>query len=120
MVILINAAGLLLIGFIIWWFWLYKTTNEQVAHGSIITIEVADGLYTPDTIRSKAGELLQLRFLRKDPSPCAATVLFSDFDISSELPIDKPHDISFTPDKTGEFEFTCQMAMYRGKLIVEE
>ena len=69
MVILINAAGLLLIGFIIWWFWLYKTTNEQVAHGSIITIEVADGYIRQILSVAKRVSYYNCVFCEKIPRP---------------------------------------------------
>jgi plastocyanin domain-containing protein len=28
--------------------------------------------------------------------------------------------VEFTPQETGEYEFTCGMKMYRGKIIVDE
>jgi len=46
-------------------------------------------------------------------------VIFSGLDISADLTVGQPYDLSFTPEKPGEYDFTCQMAMYRGKLIVE-
>ena len=65
------------------------------------------------------GKPVTLRFLRKDPSPCAEKVIFSDLDISSDLSIGKPQEITLTPTKPGEFEFTCQMGMNRGVLSVK-
>jgi len=85
----------------------------------MLDIVVDSGVYEPAVIHAKAGEKITLRFIRKDSSPCAEKVLFNDLDISADLSVDEPYDLTFTPEKKGEFEFTCQMAMYRGKLIVE-
>jgi plastocyanin domain-containing protein len=58
-----------------------------------------------------------LRFLRKDASPCAEKVLFDDLGISADLPVDDTRDVVVAPDQAGEYEFTCQMRMYRGSLV---
>lgn len=117
--ILVNLTGVLIILFIVWWFWLYKKQSEATIEGSSIDIIVDSGVYEPSVIHAKAGQEITLRFLRKDTSPCSEKVLFNDIDVSADLPIGKPYELTFTPAKRGEFEFTCQMAMYRGKLIVE-
>ncbi|WP_459782807.1 cupredoxin domain-containing protein, partial [Photobacterium sp. R1] len=82
--------------------------------------KVENGTYQPSHIRLQAGKPATLRFIRKDASPCAATVVFADFDISEELPLDKDKDVFLTPKEPGEYSFTCQMQMYRGKLIVTD
>lgn len=83
-----------------------------------IEIKVVNGVYLPDVVQTQKGKSITLRFIREDETPCAGTVIFSDFNKSAELSVGKSVDITFTPDKTGEFEFTCQMGMYRGRLIV--
>lgn len=119
MSILINILGLALAAFIIWWFWIYKSGSAAHAGGEAVSIVVDSGVYNPSVIHAPAGKPLTLRFIRKDSSPCAEKVLFSDLDISADLPVGEPFDLSFTPEEPGEYEFTCQMAMYRGKLIVD-
>lgn len=115
---LLNVAGVIVIGLIVWWFWLSKPRLEKADASRPIEIIVDNGVYTPARIEVPIGKPLTLRFIRKDPSPCAEKVLFDDFGVSDDLPVGKPHDISFTPDKPGEHEFTCQMRMYRGSLVV--
>lgn len=115
---IVNLAGLALIGLIVWWFWLYRPKAQRVAGSQPIEIVVADGVYTPARIEVPAGKAVTLRFLRKDPSPCAEKVIFGDLGLSRDLPLDRPQELSFTPEKPGEFEFTCEMGMYRGKLVV--
>lgn len=117
---LINLLGVVAIALIIWWFWLSRPKAQRAEVDRPIEIIVDDGVYTPARIEVPLGKPLTLRFIRKDASPCAEKVLFDDFNISSDLPVGQPHDISFVPDKPGEHEFTCQMRMYRGSLIVRE
>jgi plastocyanin domain-containing protein len=45
-------------------------------------------------------------------------VIFNDFGKSAQLPTGETVPIEFLPEKPGEYEFTCQMGMLRGKLIV--
>jgi plastocyanin domain-containing protein len=82
-----------------------------------IEIIVDNGVYTPARIEVPAGQPVTLRFVRKDPSPCAEKVLFDDLGISADLPLGKPVDVTMTPPRPGEYEFTCQMRMYRGTLV---
>jgi len=119
MEIIINLIGLFLIAFVVWWFWIFKNRSEARVEGSVLEIVVDSGVYEPSVIHAKAGEELTLRFIRKDSNPCSEKVLFDGLDISADLPVGTPFDLTFTPEKKGEFDFTCQMAMYRGKLIVE-
>lgn len=115
--LIINLAGVLLIVLIVWWFWVYKSKEVSAEHGAV-TVIVDNGTYQPSRIRLPAGQAATLRFLRKDASPCAEVVVFSAFDISEELPLNKPKDISLPPMQAGKYSFTCQMQMYRGELIV--
>ena len=115
--IIINFLGLTLIGLIIWWFWLAQTQAVK-ADNQPIAILVKDGVYQPAHIAAVVGQPLRLRFLRQDPSPCAEKVIFADFDISADLPVDEYKEVVIIPDKKGEYAFTCQMQMYRGTLQV--
>ncbi len=116
----INLLGVVAIALIIWWFWLSRPKAQRAQLDRPIEIIVDDGVYTPARIEVPLGRPVTLRFIRKDASPCAEKVLFDDFNISGDLPVGRPYDISFVPDKPGEHEFTCQMRMYRGSLIVRE
>jgi len=114
---LVNAAGLVLAGLIVWWFWLSKPKSQRVTSG-VIEVVVEGGVYTPARIEVAAGKSVTLRFLRKDPSPCAEKVLFDELGIAADLPIGQPVELTITPNKAGEYTFTCQMQMYRGTLVV--
>lgn len=113
---LINLAGLALIVLIIWWFWLYKPATVQLEGPSLIVVE--HGVYAPARIEIPAGSPTALKFLRKDSSPCAATVQIPDLEISEDLPLGSERSIALPSMQPGEYPFHCQMQMYRGVLVV--
>jgi plastocyanin domain-containing protein len=117
---IINILGLVLIGLIVWWFWLYKPAKAVDSSIENITIIVKDGVYQPSRIKVAAGEKTTLQFFRKDGSPCAATVLFPDVEISEDLPLEVNKSVELPPMSSGEYSFHCPMKMYTGTLIVEE
>jgi plastocyanin domain-containing protein len=114
---LINIGGLVAIGFVVWWFWLARPAALRAAGEGAIEVLVADGVYTPARIEVEAGRAVRLRFLRRDPSPCAEQVIFDGLEVAAELPVGSPRELSLTPPKPGEYPFHCQMNMYRGRLI---
>ncbi len=114
--VLVNIAGLVLAGLIVWWFWLSKPKAQRAASG-VIDVIVDAGVYTPARIEVTAGQPVTMRFLRKDPSPCAEKVFFDDLGIAADLPIGQPVELTITPKAPGEYAFTCQMQMYRGVLV---
>lgn len=114
---MINLAGLALIGLIVWWFWLYRPP-EVALQDEVLEIIVEDGVYQPARLRVPAGRPVSLRFIRRDDSPCAETVIFPGLDISASLPVGRPTRVQLPPMETGEYDFHCQMQMYRGVLKV--
>ncbi len=121
MIWLIDLSGIALIGFIVWWFWLWKPKAAAMASDrGVVEVHVKEGAYDPAYIRGVVGQPLRLRFIREDATPCAEYVVFKAFGIQKQLPLGEPVEFSITPSTAGEFDFTCQMQMYRGKLLVEE
>lgn len=116
--LVVNIGGLAIIVSIIAWFWLFRPRVAHVAEAAPVDVVVADGVYTPSTIEVPAGKPITLRFLRRDASPCAAQVIFADLAVSADLPVGAPRDLVVTAPVPGEYEFTCQMGMYRGRLKV--
>jgi len=116
---IINLTGLVLISLIIWWFWLYKPPKAVDSNVEEITIVVNNSIYQPSRVKVAADKKVTLNFLRKDESPCAATVIFPDFEVSEELPIEVNKSIELRPMLPGEYAFHCPMKMYTGTLIVE-
>ena len=116
--LLVDVAAVAAIGFIVWWFWISKTSPLKARDNEVIEITVADGVYTPARIKVARNRPVVLRFHRRDPSPCAEKVIFDDLGISADLALDKPTEVKLVPAKSGEIAFTCQMHMYTGSLVV--
>ncbi|MDT5269613.1 MAG: hypothetical protein QOH49_1799 [Acidobacteriota bacterium] len=68
---------------------------------------------------AKAGRPLRLNFTRREASLCGEEVVLPEFGRRAHLPENTTVGIEITPPKAGEYEFTCGMNMYKGKLIVE-
>jgi plastocyanin domain-containing protein len=118
----ILVVGLLLVGFIVWFFWLKRakgTRAAEVSSGHQEVMVLVKGGYTPDTIIVRRGKPVRLNFLREETAACSEMVLFPDFQKSARLPTGKTVPVEFVPEKPGEYEFACAMGMLRGKLIVE-
>lgn len=113
---LINIIGLLVISLIVWWFWFSKL-HQVTKVDDLIEIKVKNGVYQPDYVQVKVNHPVTLRFIREDASPCAEMVIFNSLNISEQLPLHKPKDIVLILKEVGIVEFTCQMGMYRGKII---
>ena len=114
---IVNVAGLALIVLIVWWFWLYQPREIEMTDDSLVIV-VENGIYQPAHIKLPAHQASELQFLRKDASPCSETLLFPSLDISESLPLNKAVNINLPPMDEGEYEFHCQMQMYRGMLKV--
>ncbi len=65
------------------------------------------------------GKPVRLNFRREETAACSEMVVFSDFGKSARLPAGETVPVEFLPEKPGEYEFTCQMGVFRGKVIVE-
>jgi plastocyanin domain-containing protein len=118
----VTAAGVVSILWVLWFFFLSERKEVRAAAGTgAQTVRVVvKGGYDPDRIVVERGRPVRLDFYRDETSSCSDTVVFGDFGISKPLPAFKTTPVEFTPDRAGDFTFTCGMNMLRGKLIVEE
>jgi len=120
--IVVGVVGLGLIGFIVWFFWLVKAKGVRAALTSAGYQEqmiLVKGGYTPDVIVVEAGRPVRLNFVRQESASCSEMVLLPAFNKSANLPEGETVPLEFLPKEPGEYEFACQMGMFRGKLIVE-
>lgn len=119
-VILLNALGLAVIVWIVWYFWLSEKKGVRAATAGGIQeafVRVKGG-YDPDTIVVESGRAVRLHFNRQETAACSERVEFRDFGISRYLPAGERVTIELPAPSPGEYEFTCQMGMLRGRLVV--
>jgi plastocyanin domain-containing protein len=120
--ILAIVIGLALMGGIAWFFWGPRKSGVHAAvtsSGYQEAMILVKGGYTPDVIVVQHGKPVRFNFRREETAACSEMVVFNDFGKSARLPTGETVPIEFLPEKPGEYEFTCQMGMLRGKLIVE-
>lgn len=112
-VVIVGFTGILFT----YWFFLMKKEKEMVVKDEV-DITVSGG-YSPEVISIPVGKTTKINFLRTDPTECLSEVVLSDFKIKKELPLNQKVTAEITPQKSGEFKFSCSMNMYHGKIIVK-
>ncbi len=120
--VLILLVSLTAVATILWWFFGKRESSEILAHmegnQQVVTI-IVDGGYLPNVVILKLGIPAKLIFHRKDPSSCLEEVILPDFGKQARLPVGKPFEIVINPDKMGEFQYSCGMRMFFGKVVVK-
>lgn len=114
--ILVAIFSLIGIGFT-YWFFLRKNEKEVVMVSDSVDI-IVDGGYQPEVISIPKGKTTKLNFIRKDSSSCLEEVVLSDFKIRKFLPLNQKVTVEVTPQKQGEFDISCGMNMFHGKIKV--
>ena len=119
--IIVNLLGLTLIGTIVWYFWLShgRAAVAAVAQGVQSALIVVRGGYTPDLIVVRRGKPVRLVFRREESAACSERVVIPAFNRSALLPEGEEVAVEFVPTAPGEFPFSCQMGMLRGRIVVE-
>ncbi len=83
------------------------------------TLSVQGGSYMPSPITVKKGIPVRLVGDISQMPGCSKSIIIPEFGVRKVLR-QGDNTIEFTPDKSGTFDFTCSMGMYRGKIVVEE
>ena len=120
--ILVTVVGLAAAGGVAWFFWFKQAPGVRasiVSDGFQEVMILVKGGYTPDTIRVTAGRPVRLLFRREETAACSEQVVLPDFDRSAALPTGAVVPVEFLPAEPGEHQFTCQMGMLRGRIVVE-
>jgi plastocyanin domain-containing protein len=119
---IVTLAGLALVAFVIWFFWLKRSAGFRAAEtsgGYQEAMILVKGGYTPDTIIVRSGRPVRLNFRREETASCSDKVIFADFQKSAELPTGETVAVELLPKEPGEYAFACPMGMFRGRIIVE-
>ena len=119
---LVILGGAIVIAGIAWFFWGPRRGGYRAAlatSGYQEAMVLVKGGYTPDVIVVEHGKPVRLNFRREESAACSEMVILGDFGKSAKLPEGEVVPLEFLPERPGEYEFTCQMGMLRGRLVVE-
>ncbi len=114
--IIVSIFGVTGVIFTYWYFLGKKET--RVAAKDSIDITVSGG-YKPSTIIVPVGKTTTLYFTRTEDNSCLEEIVLPDLKIRRSLPLNEKVAISITPEKPGEYPFSCGMNMFHGKIIVK-
>lgn len=96
------------------------TEPELVDGVQVVEIEAGPTGFEPRAVRLEAGVPARLVFTRTVASECSSQVTVPAFDVPvTDLPLNEPVAVAFTPTESGDFEFVCGMGMQRGALLVQ-
>jgi hypothetical protein len=82
-----------------------------------VDVAVTDAGFVPSRIAARAGQPLTLVVTRKSDRTCAREIVFQGQEGKTELPLDKPVEITYTPKASGEVKFGCSMGMMVGGVL---
>jgi plastocyanin len=75
--------------------------------------------YSPNVIKVKKGVPVELNITNPGDNSCFSTFMMPDFKLNNVNLKAGTTKLTFTPDKEGEYTFTCGMNMFKGTVIVE-
>jgi cobalt-zinc-cadmium efflux system membrane fusion protein len=96
--------------------------DSTAAPGSpqnISRVIVSEKGFEPARVPVRSGVPARITFVRTTDATCATEVLIPALNITRALPLNQPVTVEFTPQKTGDVEFTCGMRMFKGTVVVQ-
>lgn len=121
--LIVNLAGVALIAWIVWYFFLSRRSEQGTAQtaGGVQEIQVTvKGGYIPETVVARPGLPLRIHFRREETSACSEEVVFPDFGIRRHLPAFETTRIEVPASPAGTYNFACGMDMMHGRLVLSE
>jgi plastocyanin domain-containing protein len=83
-----------------------------------VNINVA-GKYEPSIVTLEKGVPAELTFTRTKDQGCLDVVHSRDLDFETQLPLNVAKTVKVPTDKAGEFNFSCGMDMFSGKVVIK-
>ena len=86
----------------------------------VVEVEAGPMGYRPAAVALDAGVPARLVFTRTVESACSEQITVPAFGVpATDLPLNEPVAVEFTPTESGEFAFVCGMDMQRGALLIQ-
>ncbi|ALW86718.1 copper-transporting ATPase [Hymenobacter sedentarius] len=120
--IIVTVVGLILAGFVLWYFFFspHQTASAVSSSSGVQEVDITvKGGYSPNVIEVERGKPVQLNFYRDEENSCSEELLMPDFSIRRDLPAFQTTLVELLPQQAGRFEFTCGMGMLRGAIVVK-
>ena len=83
-----------------------------------VNVTVAGG-YDPEVVNLKQGVPAEITFTRTSAQGCLDVVHSKELGFEENLPIDEPRTVTVNTEEAGEFDFSCGMDMFHGKVVVK-
>lgn len=83
-----------------------------------VNITVAGG-YDPEVVKLEKGIPAELIFTRTNAQGCLDVVHSKTMNFEKQLPLNVAQTVSVPTDKAGEFEFSCGMDMFSGRVVIQ-
>ncbi len=74
-----------------------------------VALSVTDQGFTPDHVKVRQGEPVDIVITRKTDKTCATAINIPDYGIKRDLPLNEAVTVSLTPKKSGEIKYSCGM-----------
>lgn len=78
-----------------------------------------DGGYKPSVVNLKKGVPASISFTRTSDKGCLDVVHSKDFGFEEALPLNETKTVAINTDKAGEYQFSCGMDMFFGKVVIQ-
>lgn len=83
-----------------------------------VKVEVAGG-YNPSIVNLKQGIPAKISFTRTNEQGCLDVVHSKELGFEEDLPVNVTKTVDVPTDKSGEFNFSCGMDMFFGKVVIK-
>lgn len=83
-----------------------------------INVTVAGG-YQPEVVNLKQGVPAEITFTRTKDQGCLDVVHSQDLNFETKLPLNEAETVQVATDQAGEFNFSCGMDMFFGKVVIK-
>ena len=94
-------------------------SRRDAGSSGAVSITVTDQGFEPAVVHVAAGRPVKLVVTRRTDRTCAKEFVMTEYKINQPLPLNRPVEITFTPDRTGELRYACGMDMISGTIVVE-
>lgn len=85
----------------------------------VFEIEAGQMGFIPEEVTLEAGKPARFVFTRTVESDCASQIQIPAFGVEkTDLPLEVPVAVEFTPGEAGTFTFVCGMGMQEGTVVV--